>query len=143
VTASGYLLDTNVVSEIRKGDAGSQHVQRWLASVGGERFFVSVLTLGEIRRGIERIRSRGDGDQAHRLDAWLVRLEALYMGAVLPIDARVADLWGRFQVPDPLPVVDSLLAATALVHGMTLVTRNVSDVRRTGVTCVNPFEGSP
>jgi predicted nucleic acid-binding protein len=134
-----YLLDTNVLSEIRKGDAAHAPVRQWLSGVAAEDLYISVLTLGEIRRGVERVRLRRDHDQAHRLDAWLVRLETAYVGRVLPIDVSVADLWGRLQVPDPLPVVDALLAATAIVHGLTLVTRNVSDVQRTAARVLDPF----
>lgn len=138
-----YLLDTNVLSEIRKGDAAHAAVRVWFSAVNAEDFYISVLTLGEVRRGIERVRLRGDHAQAHRLDAWLVRLETVYAGRVLPIDVRVADLWGRLQVPAPLPVVDALLAATAIVHGLTVVTRNVSDFRRTAARVLDPFAPAP
>ena len=134
-----YLLDTNVLSEIRKGEAAHAAVRAWIAGTAAEDLYVSVLTLGEIRRGIERIRLRGDHVQAHSLDGWLVRLESAYAVRILPVDARIADLWGRLQVPDPLPVVDAFLAATAIVHGLTLVTRNVSDVRRTPARILDPF----
>lgn len=138
-----YLLDTNVISEIRKGEAAHAAVRAWLAGTAAEDLYVSVLTLGEIRRGIERIRLRGDHVQAHSLDGWLIRLESAYAARILPVDARIADLWGRLQVPDPLPVVDALLAATAIVHGLTLVTRNVSDIRRTPARIWDPFGPPP
>jgi predicted nucleic acid-binding protein len=137
-----YLLDTNILSEIRKGDAAHAAVRAWFSGLAAEDVYVSVLTLGEIHRGVERVRLRGDHGQAHRLDAWLVRLETVYAGRILPVDVRVADLWGRLQVPDPLPVVDALLAATAIVHGLTLVTRNVSDVQRTAARVLDPFASS-
>jgi predicted nucleic acid-binding protein len=97
--------------------------------------------LGEIRRGIEGIRRR-DEASAKTLDAWLAKLLADYSPRVLRVHEPIADEWGRLNVPDPLPVIDGLLAATAIIHGLTLVTRNVNDVERTGVACVNPFDPS-
>ncbi|MEY4547129.1 MAG: hypothetical protein RL685_3324 [Pseudomonadota bacterium] len=138
-----YLLDTNILSEIRKGNAAHAAVRAWFASVDAEAFYVSVLTLGELRRGVERVRFRGDHGQAHLLEAWLVRLETVYEGRILPVDVRIAELWGRLGLPDPLPVVDALLAATAIVHGITLVTRNVADVRRTAASVLDPFAPNP
>ena len=98
-----------------------------------------MLSTGEIRRGIETIRRR-DERSARRLDVWLARLRAEYASRILPVNEEIADTWGRLMAPDPLPVIDSMLAATAIVHGLTLVTRNVDDVRRTGVPSLNPFE---
>ena len=100
--------------------------------------FLSVLTLGEIRRGIESVRRR-DPDGAAALDRWLGSLAELHEDRILPLDRAIAEEWGRLNVSDPLPVVDGLLAATARIAGMTLATRNTSDVERTGVSCVNPF----
>jgi toxin FitB len=133
-----YLIDTNVLSEIRKGKACDASVRRWWAKVGADEIYVSVLVLGEIRRGIE-LRRRNDPAQANVLGAWLARLESVYADRILNVDTAVADLWGRLQVPNPLPVVDGLLAATALVHDLALVTRNVEDVSTTGVRIVDPF----
>lgn len=99
---------------------------------------MSVLTLGEIRRGIEWLR-RHDPEQAQRLDVWLSRLEGDYGERVLPVTAGIAQEWGRLIVADPLPTIDGLLAATARVHGLTLVTRNTADIARTGVPVLNPF----
>lgn len=132
-----YLLDTDVVSEARP--RGSPHVRRWLASVPGRELFLSVLVLGEVRQGVERIRRR-DPVQATGFDAWLSRLQSEYADRLLPVTVAIAEEWGRMNVPDPLPPVDSLLAATAKVHGMTLVTRNVADVASTGVAVLNPFD---
>lgn len=116
----------------------------WIAGVaaGDDEIYVSALVFGEIRRGIERVRHRGDLAQANTPEAWLTSLDALYSdsGRILPIDTRVADTWGRLNFPNALPIVDGLLAATAIVHGLTLVTRNVRDVAATGVRCLNPFE---
>lgn len=133
-----WLVDTNVLSELRKGDRADAHVREWFGSAREEELFTSVLVLGEVRRGIESIRRR-DAPSALALDQWLLRLAETFSERVLPVDAVVADRWGRLDVPDPVPTVDGLLAATALVHDMTLVTRNVRDVERTGVTTLDPF----
>lgn len=133
-----YLLDTNVVSELRKGARADTGVLTWLATVAGEELYLSTLTVGEIRRGVENVRRR-DADGAVSLDSWLARLIDGYRNRIVPVDATIAEQWGRMSVPDPLPVVDGLLAATAKVRGLTLVTRNVGDVARTGVAVVNPF----
>lgn len=100
--------------------------------------FLSVLTIGEIRRGIESIRRR-DPDAATALDSWLARVVEAHRDRIIGIDRAIAEEWGRLNVPDPLPVVDGLLAATGKVTGLTLATRNVSDVESTGVTVFNPF----
>ena len=134
-----WLLDTNVVSEIRKGPRGDPGVRRWAAGRHDEAW-LSVLTVGEIRRGIEQKR-RKDELAARPLEVWLQGLLGSFASRILPIDARVAELWGRLNVPDPVPTVDGLIAATALIHGLTLVTRNVKDVAGTGVRVLNPFEG--
>lgn len=132
-----FLLDTNVLSEARRA-AGDPQVRAWIASTPETDLHVSVLVLGEIRRGAERLRRR-DPAQAAVLDAWLGMLRQTYTDRLLPVTAEIADTWGRLNVPDPLPAIDGLLAATALVHGLTLVTRNTSDVARTGVRLFNPF----
>jgi predicted nucleic acid-binding protein len=137
-----YLVDTNILSEIRKGKACDASVRRWWEAVAADEVYISVLVLGEIRRGIE-LRRRNDPVQANVLGAWLTRLETVYVDRILNVDTAVADLWGRLQVPNPLPVVDGLLAATALVHDLTLVTRNVGDVSTTGVRVVDPFASAP
>jgi predicted nucleic acid-binding protein len=137
-----YLVDTNILSEIRKGKACDASVRSWWGAVAADEVYISVLVLGEIRRGIE-LRRRNDPVQANVLGAWLTRLETVYVDRILNVDTAVADLWGRLQVPNPLPVVDGLLAATALVHDLTLVTRNVGDVSTTGVRAVDPFASVP
>lgn len=133
-----YLLDTNVISELRKGDRADPNVTAWFADVADEEIFLSVLTIGEIRRGIESVRRR-DPDAAASLDSWLVRLSGAHNARILPVDRVIAEEWGRMNVPDPLPVIDGLLAATARVLGLTLVTRNVADVVGTGVELLDPF----
>ena len=132
-----WLLDTNVVSEVRKGARAHENVARWYAMREGE-LWLSVLTVGEIRRGIEAKRRR-DPESAEALEWWLEGLTGAFGARILPVDARVADVWGRLNVPNPLPAVDGLLAATAIVHGLTLVTRNTADIARTGVSYLDPF----
>ncbi len=136
-----FLLDTNVVSELRKGPRADRKVAAWFAGLESGELFLSVLVVGEIRRGIERIRRR-DPKSAQSLDRWLAGLAEGFEDRILPVDRRVAEEWGRMNVPDPLPVLDALMAATAKVHGLVLATRNVKDVASTGVKIVNPF-GSP
>jgi toxin FitB len=133
-----YLLDTNVVSELRKRDPDPQ-VHAWYATVTSPELFLSVLSIGEIRLGIERLR-RKDEPQAVLLEQWLQGLHSAYRDHLIDVDVAVAEEWGRLNVPDPLPVIDGLLAASAKVHGCTLVTRNVADLQRSGVTLLNPFE---
>jgi predicted nucleic acid-binding protein len=136
-----YLIDTNIFAEIRKGDQAQPRVRRWWSTVEAEDIHISVIVLGEIRRGIERIRRR-DLAQAVLLERWLLQLQTAYAERVLAIDARIADVWGQLQVPNPLPPLDSLLAATAIVHDLALVTRNIKDVQATGARCLNPFEAA-
>ncbi len=134
-----YLLDTNVISELRKGGRAEPNVTAWFADVADEEIFLSVLTIGEIRRGIESVRRR-DPDSATALDRWLALLSEAHGDRVLPVDRAIAEEWGRMNVPDPLPAIDGLLAATARVLGLTLVTHNVADVEDTGVDLVDPFK---
>ena len=135
-----YLLDTNIVSELRKGARCDPAVGAWeraeLLPGGGA---VSVLTIGEIRKGIDLL-ARRDPRQAAGLESWLVRLCETFADRVLPISDVVAQEWGRLNALRPLPAVDSLLAATAKVHGLILATRNVGDLRDIGIDVVNPFD---
>ncbi len=137
-----YLLDTNVVSEARKGERADPGVRTWLSSVRARELYISVLVVGEIRQGIERLRRR-DPAGAETFDAWLERLLRDYADRVVPVTAEIAEEWGRMNVPDPLPAVDGLMAATAKTRGMTFVTRNTADVARTGAWLLNPFSPSP
>jgi toxin FitB len=134
-----FLLDTNVVSEIRK-QAADPGVVSWFASVPADGLFLSVLAVGEIRQGVERL-ARRDPTQAEIYERWLTELIDSYGDRLVPITESVAQAWGRLNALDPIPVVDGLMAATALVHDWTLVTRNVGDVRSTGVRLLNPFSG--
>lgn len=135
-----YLLDSNIVSELRKRERADPRVRRWFAGLDDEEVFLSVLTLGEIRRGIESIQRR-DRPRALALNRWFHALVTGYEARILPVDQKVADEWGRMNAVATLPAIDSLLAATARVHGLTVVTRNTKDVARTGVPCLNPFSG--
>jgi toxin FitB len=138
---SGFLLDTNVISEVTRPKPDG-NVARWLEATDESALFLSVLTLGEIRNGIERLRI---GRRRGRLEAWLqVDLRARFRGRLLPIDDEIADRWGAISAlasnrGTPLPVVDGLLAATSLQFNLTLVTRNGSDVAGTGVTTLDPW----
>lgn len=134
-----YLVDTNVLSELRNRKADAK-VVAWMQARPRQSLYLSVLTLGEIRKGIE-----GVGDPAFRqiLTDWLeVELSNYFVGRLLSIDEQVADRWGRMQASAgrTLPAIDGLLAATALQHDLTLVTRNVKDFERLGLQLVNPWE---
>jgi predicted nucleic acid-binding protein len=133
-----YLIDTNVISEVRKGARCDIHVSTWYASIADEDIFLSTLVLGEIRKGVERARPR-DPAKAAALERWLHEVKAAFNGRVLGIDDAVADQWGRMSAIRPVPAIDGLLAATALTHGLTLVTRNDRDVAGLGATVLNPF----
>jgi hypothetical protein len=136
-----YLLDTNVVSELRKRHP-DPHVLAWYGGIASADLFISVLTIGEIRLGIERLR-RKDPAQADLLEQWLRGLQVAYADHIVAIDAATADQWGRLSVPDPLPVIDGLLAASARARGWTMVTRNTADLARCGVPVINPFDPPP
>jgi len=114
-------------------------VRAWFEGVASDEIHLSVLVVGELRRGIERIRAR-DARQAAALERWLSTVVSSHADSILPVDKRVAEQWGRLTAQRPGSVIDTLMAATALVHGFVLVTRNVKDVAWTGVSCLNPFE---
>jgi predicted nucleic acid-binding protein len=175
----GFLIDTNVLAELRKGERGDPGVQAWYASISSTDIHISVIVLGEIRRGAELLRRR-DPIAAARLEGWLTMLRTSVGNRLLPITVKVAyathepplpprgggvggegnghdfhdwgvpgkvmtvcqevaDRWGHLGIPDPFPIADGLLAATALVHDLVLVTRNTRDVERSGVKMLNPF----
>jgi len=135
-----YLIDTNIISEVRKGERCDARVSVWYASIADDDLFLSTLVLGEIRKGIELARLR-DADKATALERWLRKVETAFDGRVLGIDNAVSDQWGRMSAIRPIPVIDGLLAATALANGLTLVTRNDRDVAGLGATVLNPFWG--
>lgn len=133
-----YLVDTNILSELRKGARCDGGVADWFARVDDADLHLSVLVVGEIQRGADRVRRR-DAHAAAALDRWLSNLTQTFSERILPVTLPIARLWGSFGVPDPVPTVDALIAATAHHHGLTLVTRNVRNVERTGVASLNPF----
>jgi predicted nucleic acid-binding protein len=133
-----YLIDTNIISEIRKGDRCAPQVSAWYASIADGEIFLSTLVLGEIRKGVELARP-SDPDKAAALERWLHQVETAFDGRVLGIDNAVSDHWGRMSAIRPIPVIDGLLAATAVSNGLTLVTRNSRDVAGLGAAVLNPF----
>jgi hypothetical protein len=133
-----YLLDTNVLSETRKRQPDTGVVE-WITATPPGQLHVSVLTLGEIGQGIARIRGRGDQQQAAALERWLRATEAGFGDRILPVTLPVASAWGQQQHVQPLPVIDALIAATARVNGLTVVTRKARDFARSGIAVLNPF----
>ena len=134
-----YLIDTNIISEVRKGERCDPNVAAWFDSIDDNELYLSVLVLGEIRRGVERARA-SDPTRARALDRWLAAVNESFAGRILAIDQAVADEWGNISAKRSAPVIDALLAATAKAHGMTLVTRNVRDVAGLGADVLDPFE---
>ena len=134
-----FLLDTNILSELRRGRRCNPGVAAWFAAAAAPDLFISVLTIGEIYKGIALARQRQDYTQADNLDAWLRLLAAQFADRVLPVDAAIAQAWGQLYAIRNVPVVDGLLAATAKVNSLTLVTRNIVDVRDLGADLLNPF----
>jgi len=132
-----FLLDTNVISDLRRAGPRGVRLRRWFDDQRPEALFLSVLTLGEIRQGIEQLRRR-DRPQADRLGIWLDDLGRHYADRLLPVDQAVADEWSRLRARRSVPVVDALMAATARVHGLTLVTRNEKDVAGLDVPTLDP-----
>jgi hypothetical protein len=134
-----YLIDTNIISEVRKGKRCNSNVASWYEGIEDESLYLSVLVIGEIRKGIERVRLK-DTAQANALENWLIAVDKAFGERILPVDRAVADEWGRLGASRPLPVIDGLLAATAKIHRMTLVTRNTTDIADLDVRVLNPFE---
>ena len=136
-----YLIDTDVVSEMRKAGKANPGVRAFFANASRESFelYLSVITIGELRQGVERIRHRGDTAQARRLERWLVQVTTTYAQAILPFDEECAQVWGRLRVPNPENPLDKQIAATALIHDLAVVTRNTAHYAPTGVRLLNPF----
>ena len=132
------LLDTNVVSELRRRTP-SPNVLQWFETVAAQDLHISVLTIGEIRQGIERLK-RKDPIAAVPIEGWLHGLVTTYADRIVDVDAAITERWGRLNVPSPVPTIAGLLAATALINDWTLVTRHISDVEQTGVRTLNPFD---
>jgi predicted nucleic acid-binding protein len=137
-----YLIDTNIISEIRKGGRCDPNVAAWYASIDDGAIYLSALVFGEIRKGIEKVRSR-EPTRAQALENWLSAVRKAFAERVLPVDQLVAEEWGRMTAARSVPSIDALLAATAKIHRMTLVTRNLLDVKGLGAEVLNPFEPPP
>ncbi len=136
-----YLIDTNVISEIRKGDKADVGVRQFFgkAITQNTPLYISALTLGELRRGVDLILYRGDSSQATLLETWLNTILQAYQGHILNMDTEITLLWGRLRVPHAQHALDKLIAATALSYNLTVVTRNLRDFEQTGVRLLNPF----
>lgn len=136
-----FLVDTNVISEARKKSKANQGVRKFFkqAIESETPMFISVVTVGELRRGVEAIRHRGDVRQANLLEQWLKSLLAEYQDHILDINQDIAQLWGRLRVPHPENAIDKQIAATALIYELTIVTRNHRDFVKTGAPVLNPF----
>lgn len=137
-----YLADTNVISETRRLDRANEGVRAFFrqARLDENEIHLSVVTVGELRRGVERLRRRGDALQAETVEVWLKSVLYEYDGKILSVDQEIGELWGSLRAPHPEPALDKLIAATAMSHGLTVVTRNVRDFEKTGVKTINPFE---
>ena len=134
-----YLVDTNVLSELRKRDRANPAVVDWFRKRKSEELFLSVLTLGELRRGIERIRRR-DPTSARALETWLHRTVDGFADRIIGVDRAIAERWGHLGTPDPVPAIDALIAATAIERDLTVATRNVKHISGTGARYVDPFD---
>ena len=136
-----YLVDTDVISEARKGANGNVGVREFFdnASQNNVALFLSAITIGELRQGVEKIRHRGDSARSARLERWLDRVTADFADAILPFDQEAAQIWGKLRVPHPENPLDKQIAATALIYDLTVVTRNTDHFTPTGVPIVNPF----
>lgn len=134
-----YLIDTNVISESRKGKKANRGVQEFWRSVDPDAVYLSVQTIGEIRRGIENIKSRGDTSQAQVLEQWMNMVVTGYGDRILSFDEDCAQVWGRLMSPHNQNPIDKQIAAIGLIHGLTVVTRNTNDFASSGVRLLNPF----
>jgi len=138
---SVYLIDTDVICEVRKGDRANAGVRGFFERVARDDIphYLSAVTFGELRQGVESIRHRGDLQQARRLEHWLARVTQDYKDAILAFDDETAQVWGRLRVPRPENPLDKQIAATALINQLTVVTRNTAHFRPTGVPILDPF----
>ncbi len=134
-----YLLDTNVISELRKGGRANHGVTAFFATLAAEDIYLSVVTIGEIRRGLENVRARGDREQAGRLEAWLDKVVTDFSDRILEFDLDCAQVWGKLMSPHPQHPIDKQIAAIALIYDLTVVTRNTDDFVSSGVRSLNPY----
>lgn len=136
-----YLIDTDVISEARKGDRANAGVRSFFARAATDEvpLYLAAVTIGELRQGVESIRHRGDLAQARQLERWLTRVTQDYADAILMFDDETAQVWGRLRVPRPENPLDKQIAATALINQLTVVTRNTAHFRPTGVPLLDPF----
>jgi len=136
-----YLIDTNVISEIRKGNKANPGVRQFFdaAIQDNAPLYISAITIGELRRGVDLIFHRGDASQGKLLEDWLNTLLDEYQNNILSIDGEIALLWGKLRVPEPEHALDKLIAATGIIYDLTVVTRNTKDFNNTGVRLLNPF----
>lgn len=134
-----YLLDTKVISELRKGGRANHGVTAFFATLAAEDIYLSVVTIGEIRRGLENVRARGDREQAGRLEAWLDKVVTDFSDRILEFDLDCAQVWGKLMSPHPQHPIDKQIAAIALIYDLTVVTRNTDDFVSSGVRSLNPY----
>jgi toxin FitB len=135
-----YLLDTNIISEARKGKKANVGVQEFRKTVDDAELYLSVQTVGELRRGVEIIKHRGDVVQGTKLERWFALIMDDFSERILSFDEECAQVWGKLMSPNNQHPIDKQIAAIALIHGLILVTRNVDDFRGTGVELRNPFQ---
>ncbi len=138
-----YLIDTNILSELRKRQRGNPGVRAFWQGVDPSTLFLSVVTVGELRRGVESLRARGDLPQAQQLENWLDEVLIDYADRILDFDRECAQMWGKLMSPQSQHPIDKQIAATALIYDLTVMTRNTADFVGTGVKLLNPFSVSP
>lgn len=136
-----YLVDTDVISEARRGEKGNRGVRQFFHDVDrdGIPLYLSVITIGELRQGVENVRHRGDGPQARVLERWLSTVTTKFEDAILAVDQEIAEIWGRLRAPNPENPLDKQIAATAIINDLTVVTRNTAHYLPTGAKVLNPF----